>query len=64
MVGWSDYGRRGLHEGGGNCVKGGGIEKRGGETKNLKRKGKLGQGMGALKRGGGAGTPLRTMVHF
>ena len=32
----------GLHEGGGNCVKylkGGGIEKRGGETKILKRGG-------------------------
>ena len=37
---WSDYGKRGLHEGGGtvqNTLKGVGTEKRGGETKNLKR---------------------------
>ena len=40
----------------------GGTEKRGGETKILKRARKLGQGVGALKRE--AGTPLRTMVRF
>ena len=37
----------GLREGGGNYIKGGGTEKRGEETN-----GKLGQGVGALKRGG------------
>ena len=39
-VGWSDYGRRGLREGGGKCVKylkRGGTETREGETKILKR---------------------------
>ena len=36
------------------------TEKRGGKTIILKRGGKLGQGLGALKRG--AGTPLRTMI--
>ena len=49
-----DYDRRGLHEGGGTCLeylKGGGTEKRPGETKILKREDKLGQGMGALKMG-------------
>ena len=35
---------------------------RGGETKILKRGCKLGQGVGALKRG--AGTPLRNMVDI
>ena len=56
---------------GGSCVrvgnylkylKAGPTEKRGRETKILKRwgRGKLGQGVGALKRG--AGTPLQTMV--
>ena len=35
-----------------NTLKRGGTEKRGGETKTLKRMGKLGQGLGALKRGG------------
>ena len=35
-----------------NTLKGGGTEKRGGETKISKRRGKLGQGMGTLKRGG------------
>ena len=43
----------GLCEGGGDYLqylKGGGTEKRGGETDILKR-GKLGQGVGALKRG-------------
>ena len=43
---------------GGGCVRvgetleRGGTEKKGGETKVLKRGGKLGQGMGALKNGG------------
>ena len=38
-----------------NCLKylkGGGKEKRGGDTKILKKGGKLGQGVGALKRRG------------
>ena len=46
--------------GGGNCLKfliEGGKEKRGGKTKILKRGGKLGQGMGCLKRGGGVLEP-------
>ena len=47
-----------------NTLQGGGTEKRGGETKNFKRGDKLGQGVGALKGGGGAGTPLRTMVKI
>ena len=41
-------------------LKRGGTEKRGGETKNLKRVGKLGQGVGASKKRG-AGTPLETI---
>ena len=46
-----------MREGGGDCLKymkGGGTEKRGGDTKILKmgRGGKLGQGVGTLKRGG------------
>ena len=48
-------------EGWGNCLKylkRGGTEKRGGKA-DLKKGGKLGQGVGALKRRG-AGTPLRT----
>ena len=43
-----------------NTIKGGGTEQRGGDTKILKG-GTLGQGVGALKRGG-AGTPLQTMA--
>ena len=35
---------------------------RGGETKILKRGGKLGQGVGALKMGGGARIPSPKMV--
>ena len=42
-----------------NTLTGGGTEKRGEETKILKRGGKLDQEVGALKRG--SGTPLRTM---
>ena len=52
-----------MRESGGDCLKylkSGGTEKRGGETKIFKKGGKLGQGVGALKRGV-AGTPLRTM---
>ena len=48
----------------GEALKRGGTEKRERETKMLKRRwGKLGQGVGALKRrgGGGAGTSLYTM---
>ena len=40
-VGWSDQGSRGLREGGGNCLK----YLLGGEGS------KLGQGVGAIKRG-------------
>ena len=48
-----------------NTLKGGGTEKRRGETKIIKS-GKLSQRVGALKRGGGAGTPFWTMQsnHF
>ena len=31
-------------------------------NKDFKKGDKLGQGVGALKKGGGAGTPLRTML--
>ena len=41
-----------------NTLKGGGIEKSGGETKILKRGVKLGQGVGALKREEGVLEPL------
>ena len=48
-----------------NTLKGGGIEKKGGETKILKKGGGGGQ---ARSRGWdfkkGAGTPLRTMLSF
>ena len=65
-VGWSDQGSRGLREGGGNCLKylkRGWNRTKGRENKDLKKRGKLGQGVGALKWGvgEGAGTPLRTM---
>ena len=40
-------------------LKTGETEKRGGDTKFLKRGPGLGQGVGALKKG--AGTPLQTM---
>ena len=43
-----------MQEAGGNCLKylkRGGTEKRGGDTKILKRGGKLGQRVGALKKG-------------
>ena len=41
----------------------GGTEKRGGETQILKREGKLGQGVHALKGRGGVGAHLRTMYY-
>ena len=54
-----------MREGRGNCpkyLKRGGTEKRKGETKIFIRGGgKMGQGVGTVKRGRGAGTPLRTM---
>ena len=58
-VGRLDYGRRGLCKGGGNCGKyltrgWSRIEGRG--NTGFKMGGKLGQGVGALKRG--TGTPL------
>ena len=39
-------------------------QKRGEGTQRFKRRGQLGKGVGALKRGGGgeAGTPLQTMT--
>ena len=40
-----------------NTLKGGRTEKSGGEINILKRGDKLGQGMGALKRGGGLEPP-------
>ena len=43
-----------MRESGGDCLKylkSGGTEKRGGETKIFKKGGKLGQGVGPLKRG-------------
>ena len=40
-----------------NTLKGGRTEKSGGEINILKRGDKLGQGMGALKRGGGGLEP-------
>ena len=45
-----------------NTLKGGGAEKRSGKTKSLKRGDKLGQGLGALKRGGGGWNPLTNYV--
>ena len=49
---------RRLREGGGNCLKylrGGGADKRGRKSNNSKRRGKLGQCVGALIRGGRGG---------
>ena len=41
------------------------LKKRGGETKILKSEGQAGLRGGGLKKGGGgAGTPLRTMLCF
>ena len=57
-----------MREGVGNCLK---YLKRQWSRKERRRNkdfkkggGKLGQGVGALKRGGGAGTPLGTMIHY
>ena len=53
--------------GGGNCLKylkRGWNRKEGRGNKDFKKRGKLGQGVGALKRGGGAGTPRRTMTGY
>ena len=53
-----------MHEGDRNClkyIKRGWNRKEGMGTKAFKKGGKLGQEVGALKRGG-AGTPLRTIV--
>ena len=47
-----------MRESGGNCLK---YLERGGDTKILKRGGKLGQEVGALKRVG-AGTPLQMVM--
>ena len=55
-VGWSDYDGRGLCEGGGNCLKYlkmGWNSKKGRANNDFKKGGKLDQGVGALKKGGG-----------
>ena len=44
-----------------NTLKGGWNKTEGRGHKDFKNGCKLGQGVGALKRGGGAGIPLRTM---
>ena len=61
-------GQEGFERGlGGNYLKylkRGGTERRGGNRKIFKKGGKLGQGVGALKRrGGGLKAPLRTMSY-
>ena len=61
MVGRISAGEIFLRVRGRDCLKYlkvGEIKKRGGETKFLKKGGKLGQGVGLLKKGGGAGTLL------
>ena len=65
-VGWSDLGTWGLREGGGgDCLKylkrGWNRKERKGNKDFKKGRGKLGQGVGALKRGWG--DPLRTIQH-
>ena len=64
--GWCvGLGQEGLREGGGNCLKHlkrWWEKKRGGKTKILKRGGKLGQGVGALKRGGGLEPPYELCI--
>ena len=65
-VGWSDSGRRGLCEGGGNCVmylKRWWNRKEGSGNKDFKNGGEGGGGQagstgGCLKKGDRAGTPL------
>ena len=59
-VGWSDSGRRGLREGGGNCLKylkGGFDRKEGRGNKDFKKAGQAGSRGQALKRG-------RSWNHF
>ena len=56
-----------MREGEGNCLKY--LKRRwnrkeGRGNKDFKKEGNLGQGVGALKRVGGAGTPLRTMSRI
>ena len=54
-VGWSGWCRRDLREGGGNCLKyfeRGWNRKDGRGQKDFKKGGKLGQGVGTLKKGG------------
>ena len=64
-VGWLDKGTRRLCEGGGKFLKylkRGGNREEGRGNKDLKKGGRLGHGVGALKRG--AGTSLRTMCNW
>ena len=65
-VGWLDEGRRGLHKGGGNrkvkYLKMGWNRKEGRGNKAFRKRGKPGQGVGVLKRGGG--TPLINYVQW
>ena len=54
-----------MHEGGGTCLKylkRDGTERRRVETNILKTGGKLGHGVGALKKGGGGWNPLMNYV--
>ena len=54
-------------EGGRNCLKyltRGWNRKEGRGGKDFKKGGKLGEGVEALRRGGGTGTSLRTMVRY
>ena len=54
-AGWSDQGRRGLHEGGGNCVKHlkrGWNRKEGRGNKKFKRGEQVGSRGGCLKKDG------------
>ena len=49
-----------------NCLKylkGSGAEKRKGEAKILKREGEVGSRGGYLKKMGGTGSPLGTMIY-
>ena len=61
--GWSVWlGQEGVAWGGMPKIPQKGVEQKRGEGKNIfERGGKLGQEVGALKRGG-AGTPLETMT--
>ena len=64
MVGW--LGQQGFAWGWGELkyLKRGGTKKRGGDTKILKRGGKLGQGVGTLKRGGGLEPPYELCPFY